>query len=256
MDSDDLDLEWYASSSGAPIPSLQTPMSAIEPDEFSDEQARVILARAIEIDARGPLTTLDQLRHIAAEIGVSPASLEAALQEQRAGLRAPHHGPALPAARKIAALGVPLGLLAGGLITSGSMLAVMSIMGVGLVASGLLAIYESARASLRSFHLRNTVLWGGALVGSVASAMLLGEGGDRTALLVAGAWCVRSWIASGVLGSATILAVQRSRRRDDDVDAPTEPTSAETTRPGVLQRLLRAVEGWLRSRIATHAPAA
>jgi hypothetical protein len=231
-------------------------MSDIEPDRLDDEQARIILARAIEIDARGPFTTLDQLRHIAAEIGVSPASLETALQEQRAALRAPHHGPDVPAARKIAALGVPLGLLAGSLIASGSMLAVMSIMGVGLVASGLLAIYESPRASLRSFHLKNTVLWGGALVGSVASAMLLTDGADRTALLVAGAWCVRTWIASGVLGSATILAVQRSRRRDDDADAPREPMSSETARPGVLQRLLGAVEGWLRSRVATHAPAA
>lgn len=231
-------------------------MGDIEPDHLNDEQARSVLARAIEIDARGPFTTLDQLRHIAAEIGVSPAALETALQEQGSGRRAPHPVAASPAARKIAAMGVPLGLVAGSLIASGPMLAVVSIMGVGLVVSGLLAIYESARASLRSFHLKNTLLWGGALVGSVASAMLLSSGSERTSLLVAAAWCVRTWIASGVLGSATILAVQRSRRQDDDADAPREPMSAETGRPGILQRLLGAFEGWLRSRVATHAPAA
>jgi len=231
-------------------------MSDNDPDLFSDEQARTILARAIEIDARGPFSTIDQLRHIAAEIGVSPAALETALQEHRSPPSAPRHVSSLPAARKIAALGVPLGLLAGSLIASGPMLAVMSIMGVGLVVSGLLAIYESGRASLRSYHLKNTLLWGGALVGSVASAMLFSPGAERTALLVAGAWCVRSWISSGVLGSATILAVQRARRNDDDADAPREPMNAETGRRGVLQRLLRTVEGWLRSRVAAHVPVA
>jgi hypothetical protein len=231
-------------------------MSDTNPEQFSDEQARGILARAIEIDAHGPLTTIDQLRQIAEEIGVSPTALETALQEQRSGPRVPRHVSALPAARKIAALGVPLGLLAGSLIASGPMLAVMSVMGVGLVVSGLLAIYESGRASLRSFHLKNTILWGGALVGSVASAMLLSQGSERTALLVAGAWCVRSWISSGVLGSATILAVQRSRRREDDsTGAPTAPTGAKPARPGFLHRLLGAVEGWLRSSVATRATA-
>lgn len=45
------------------------------PDRFTDEHARAILARAIEIDARTPMTTTEDLRAIAAEIGVSPAAL-------------------------------------------------------------------------------------------------------------------------------------------------------------------------------------
>ncbi len=52
---------------------------------FSDEQAKAILARAIEIDSRAPMTTSDELRAIATEIGVSQASLEAALREQAPG---------------------------------------------------------------------------------------------------------------------------------------------------------------------------
>ena len=231
-------------------------MSDESTERFSDEQARSILARAIELDAHAPLATVDQLRQIAAEIGVSPTALDKALQEERAGLRDPHHASPSPAARRIAALGVPLGLVGGSLIASGSTLAVMSIMGVGLVLSGLLAIHESTRASLRSFHLKNALLWGGALVGSVASAMLLSPGSERTSLLVAAAWCVRTWISTGVLGSATIIAVQRSRRRsEDDPGSPDAMLEGEARPRGVLPRLLGTIRNWLRFR-AIHAPAA
>ena len=227
-------------------------MSDETTEQFSDEQAHNILARAIELDAHAPPTTVDRLRLIATEIGVSPAALDKALREQRAGVRDPHRGSALSAARRIAALGVPLGLVGGSLIASGSTLAVTGIMGVGLVMSGLLAIYESSRASLRSYHLKNAFLWGGALVGSVASAMVLSQGAERTSLLVSVAWCVRTWISTGVLGSATMIAVQRSRRPEkDDTDSP------DTARPrGFVPRLLETLKEWLRSPRVMHSPTA
>jgi hypothetical protein len=237
--------------------SPQTRMSDEITERFGDEQARSILARAIELDAHGPLTTVDQLRHIAAELGVSPAALDRALHEQRTGRRDPPHASHLPAARRIAALGVPLGLVGGSVIASGSTLAVVSIMGVGLVLSGCLAIYESKGASLRSFHLKNAILWGGALVGSAASAMLLSQGTERASLLVAAAWCVRTWISSGILGSATIVAVRRSRRHEgDDNHSQETPATAESRRPGVLPRLLDTIKKWLHSRVGIQAPAA
>ena len=83
---------------------------------FNDEQARTVLARAIEIDARAPLTTIDDLRAIAAEIGVSQASLDAALREQTTALEQRRVTGGQRAATIIAASGVPLGLAAGSLL--------------------------------------------------------------------------------------------------------------------------------------------
>jgi hypothetical protein len=232
-------------------------MSDKTPEHLPEEVARAVLARAIEIDTRAPLTSVDQLREIAAEIGVSPLAVQTALREQLGPVAPPQEGVATRGGRRIAGLGVPLGLVAGALIASGPMFTVVSIMGVGLVLSGLLAICESTRASLRSFHLKNTILWGGALVGSVASALLFSQGAERAPLLVAGAWCVRTWISSGVLGSATILAVQRSRRRNDpDAEPPAKLIAGEPSRTGRLNRLWGVLDRWLNAPAAIDAPAA
>jgi hypothetical protein len=61
-------------------------MSDESDKRFSDDEARAILARAIEIESRAPLTTIDDLRAVAADVGVSAASLEAALREQTTAL--------------------------------------------------------------------------------------------------------------------------------------------------------------------------
>ena len=45
---------------------------------FHEEQVRAVLARAIELDAQAPLTTVDELRAIAVELGVSHSALERA----------------------------------------------------------------------------------------------------------------------------------------------------------------------------------
>ena len=185
------------------------------PDDFSDEHARAILARAIELDARGPLTTTAQLRAIASELSVSPRALDAALAEHAtigaASPSAPAHA-ARALARRIASLGIPVGLVAGGLVTSGSGMGLMGLEAVARVVSGALAMTESAAGSLGSFQRKNGVLWGSALVATVASATLLGPGAERTPLLIAAGWCVRSFVVSAVLGSATMLAAQRARR--------------------------------------------
>jgi hypothetical protein len=232
-------------------------MSDEVPEQLTEEAARAVLARAIEIDARAPLTSVDQLRSIAEEIGVSPLALQAALREHRSLSNVPRHVADSTRGRRIAGLGVPLGLVGGALIASGPMVAVVGIMGAGLVLAGLLALRESTRASLRSFHLKNAMLWGGALVGSIASAMLFSQGADRAPLLVAAAWCVRTWIASGVLGSATILAVQQSGRREDaDAEPPAMLTTGEPRPTGRLKRLLGILDRWLSATGGIHAPAA
>lgn len=233
-------------------------MSDENSESFSDEQARAILARAIELDARAPLTTTDQLRLIASEISISPTSLEAALKEQTNTLHGPNADVSNHAARRIAALGIPIGLTAGWLVASGFGIGMLGLQGVALVVSGSLAVYESTTASLRSFHLRNFALWGSAFVGSVASAAILSQGFEWSPTLVAAGWCVRNLIVSGILGSATMIAVRRSRRSErggPDAPAPEANDLSTRNRVGILQRILDGIGRSVRFPDKLRAPA-
>src|SRR5687767_6704802 len=133
-------------------------MDADIPQRFSDEQAKAIIARAIELDARAPMTTVNDLRAIAAEIGVSPASLQAALHEQGT---TPQTARAVATRRAatVIGMGVPIGLAAGWLLNSGHPLASLGVLGLGLAASSGLLVVQDASATLRSFHLKNAALW-------------------------------------------------------------------------------------------------
>lgn len=199
-------------------------MDANVPHRFSDEQAKAILARAIEIDAGAPMTTMDDLRAIAAEIGVSPASLQVAVQEQTTTMAVRRIVAARRAVTAVAGLGIPMGLAAGWLLSSGTGLAMLGLSGVWLVASGGLVVLEGPTATLRSFHLKNAALWAGITVGSLVSIALSdGEIALMSAWMTA-AWCVRGWITSGILGSAAVVAVRRARgpeSRDRDSDVAT-----------------------------------
>ena len=203
-------------------------MNELTPSTFTDDEMRTILARAIELD-RHHVLTLDQLRAIAAEIGVSETALTRAIQEEATHRpRADWASRGAVVARRLVTLGVPTGAIAGALMASGPAIAVVGVMGIVLVVSGALALYESESGTLRSFHLKNLALWGGALAGSIASATLLSGAGDRAPLLLAGAWCVRGAITSGILGSATMLAAHRARRAAhvDSNPSSTAPTAA------------------------------
>jgi hypothetical protein len=211
---------------------------------FSDEQAKAILARAIEIDSRAPMTTSDELRAIATEIGVSQASLEAALREQSPAVETRRMIASRRAATAVAAGGIPLGLAAGAALVSGidmAILAAAGVTGVGFVASGALVVLQGSAGTLRSFHLRNLALWGGVAAGSLVSVVLLGDGGAPLAVLIA-AGSVRRWFVSSILGSAAVVAVRRARRpespdTDQGVTADSEPTGAGRW-PRAAKRLL------------------
>jgi len=227
-------------------------MSDHTPARFSDEQASAILARAIEIDARAPLTTTEDLRVIAAELGVSAAALEAALHEQTTSVKARRAASLQRTATRIANLGMPLGVLAGWLFSSGAALPTLGLTAVGLVVSGL-AVYQSVSGSLRAFHIKNLVLWGGACAGSLVSLAVMGSG--RMPLMIMVGWCLRGWIASSILGSAAVIAVQRARQSDHGDPAAGAPDAAGS--PGdsrwtrLLKRVLGAIMGPLRHG-ATH----
>jgi hypothetical protein len=217
---------------------------------FSDEQARTILARAIEIDSRAPMTTTDDLRAIAAEIGLSQASLDAALREQTTALDARRMIGGQRAATALVASGVPMGLAAGFLLMSGGTgLAALSLMAVGLVASGGLVVLQGATGTLRSFHLKNLALWTGVAAGSLAAMVLSGGEITRLPALITAGWCLRSWVASSIVGSAAVVAVRRARPEGPGPDRNVTETS-ERTGDGrwarVAKRALRRITGSLR----------
>jgi hypothetical protein len=231
-------------------PFTRIDMNGRLPTHFSDEQARAILARAIEIDSRAPTTTTDDLRAIAADIGVSPAALEAALREQTIAIDARGIVASRRAATTVAAAGVPLGLVAGWLLGSGADLATLALTGiglkgVGLIASGGLVVLQGATGTLRSFHLRNSALWAGIAAGSLASIALLGGGLTTVPALMTAGWCLRSWITSGVLGSAAVLAIRRARRLDGPGPEREIVETAPLTRRGRWARVAKQVVEWI-----------
>ncbi|MGH7638955.1 MAG: hypothetical protein ACREOK_15000, partial [Gemmatimonadaceae bacterium] len=130
------------------------------PERFSDDDMKAILARAIEIDARDPQITTEDLREIATEVGVSPSSLEAALRERASTVRLQRAASSPLRIVTISALGVPLGVAAGWVLSTGSGLGVLGLMCAGLLATGALVLFQGSTASLRTFHIKNLAFWG------------------------------------------------------------------------------------------------
>ena len=181
------------------------------PDQFNDEQARAILGRAIEIDAQGGITTVEALRAIATEIGVSPEALEAAVYEHQTSTEHRQRAAAQRNTTRVAALGIPVGVTTGLLLGSGAALPALAVMAAGLFASGGLVVGQAPANSLRSFLLKNFLLWGGVYAGSVAATAIIGSGSGLEPTLIAAGWCLRSWVASSILGSAGVIASRRAR---------------------------------------------
>jgi hypothetical protein len=220
-----------------------------EHEQFSEDEAKTILARAIELDARAPVTTREDIREIATELGVSPAAVDAALREHIAAVAPPSALRARRTATMIAALGLPIGAASGVILTTmpliTSVLVLRGIMGVGLVASGALLVAHSSTATLRSFNARNTVLWSGMITGSLAAIAVLGASGTIDLpwfYTIAGS--IQNWLASTVLGSAAVLAIRRSRRgsgRETGQSIPDDPAAA---RGGRVLRFAKRVIRW------------
>ena len=221
-------------------------MSSNLPERFSDDEVKAILARAIEIDVRDPHITADELREIAMEVGVSPSSIDAALRERVGAVPMEVPTPSRLRIVTISALGVPLGLAAGWVLSTGHSLGVLGLMGAGLLATGALVLFQSSTASLRTFHLKNLAFWGGVAAGGMLSSALADIGiGIGAPGLMAVVWGVRSWIASSILGSAAVIAVRRAlRSRGSDSGAGTSsgsPVMVESR----WRRLVRRVRTWI-----------
>jgi hypothetical protein len=80
---------------------------------YSDSEMRAIMGRALQIDSgRSERFTPEQLRSIAAELGISTQALEVAMYEADSGARGLNvHAPA-PAPRRWAGLAIAAGVLA------------------------------------------------------------------------------------------------------------------------------------------------
>lgn len=230
-------------------------MRESERERFDDDEARGILARAIELDARTPVTTRADILEIANELGVSTAAVDAALREHAAATVPTTGAPrAHRTATTIAALGVPIGFAAGAALATlpalTSVLVLRGIMGVGLVASGALLVAQGSNATLRSFNARNLVLWSGVIAGSLAGMAVLGVGGAVPMpwlYTVAGA--IQNWLAATVLGSAAVLAIRRSRR-GSGLDNGDSPATGAASGAGRMLRFARRALRWLDERRA------
>jgi D-alanyl-D-alanine carboxypeptidase len=214
---------------------------------FSDEQAKAILARAIEIDARAPTTSPEELRALATEIGISPASLDAAIREHSTAVATRRDRAGQITATKLAAMGVPLGIATGALLVSASGPTAVGTVGLGLVSllasAGLIALQGSSR-TLRSFHAKNLALWSGIAAGSLAVVVLAEGDVARLSAVMAISWSIRSWIASSVLGSAAVIAVRRARNPEGSDPGATPPENSANV-GGRLARMAKRVIAWI-----------
>jgi hypothetical protein len=202
-------------------------MSNQSEDRFNEAQLKAVIARAIQLDARGLTTSADEVRSIASEIGISQEAVDAALREHARNLEPKI---SLATARRtdaVVAAGIPLGVGAGVLLGAASPFTALSAMGLvaaGLVASGALVV------------IRNFMLWSGLTVGGAVTVGLLGTGPLAIPGIIVG-WGLRSWIASSILGSAAVIAVRRATKTTGT--GGDSPTPAEQV--SVRRRMLRAI---------------
>jgi hypothetical protein len=214
-------------------------------DSLSEEQLRVVIARAIELDAQRITTSTDELRVIATEIGISPESVDAALREYARNVEPTVRKGSTRAASAVVAAGVPLGIAAGMLLGTASPfapLAALGLVAIGLVASGALVVVQGTNATLRSFQLRNFLLWGAMTIGGAVTVGLFGSGPIAIPGIIVG-WGLRSWIASSILGSAAVIAVRRAVTPPPTGDDSTAPaTSSVRTR---LHHATKRITDWL-----------
>jgi hypothetical protein len=173
---------------------------------FTDTEAREILQRAIELDDRQePVLRLDQVRAIAAELGVSHAAFEQALSERRheamdsspsapdeAGFATPGRGVTIG----IALVGFALGAGSAALrdVVSHThyeaLIAYCAAIGLSL---WLVVAHRDGTQPVR-LQLRLGALWTGLIAGT---SLVFGRVWDDVVISCGGAW-----ILSGMVGAA------------------------------------------------------
>jgi len=230
-------------------------------DVLPEHIARSVLARATELDARAPVISTDELRAIAAELNVSPTSLDTALQEHHEATQ--RESARQRGAFRVAALGLPIGAVAGSLLSTASDFTAPSIWFLatagGLLSSTALIVLQSRRPSIPSYVLQNTILWGGVAVGALSAIAAIGTGSASlvqwgVSLLDYG---LKHWLTSTILGAAAVTAILRAdsarRPRLEVPSLPSHPTTATRLGDGT-RRALEWIKTTLRFRTRHDEP--
>jgi hypothetical protein len=217
---------------------------------FNDEQARAIIARAIELDHRAPTMSVEALRAVAADVGISPASLERAMREQAAVAVARRDDRRERMSRLVLAAGGVIGAAAaammGDMTSTTGFLAGSALLGLGIVASASLVVLQGPRRSVRSFLLRNLALWGSITAGALLAFSILGPGLDSMPALVVIMNAIKTFVATGILGTAGVLAARTAHAvaRADGGETPPGGGAQRTIGGRVLavvRRMVRAI---------------
>jgi hypothetical protein len=207
--------------------------------------ARTILARATQLDAQSPGIAIDELRAIAAELNVSEASLNVALEEYHAA----HPEPvSRRSSLAVAALGLPVGVIGGSLLLAATPFTAPSVLlmttAAGLLSSTGLIVLQSKRPSLNSYVAHNSLLWGGIAAGMMSCVVIFGDvagGGVLWAL----SYGLKHWLPSTILGAAGVTAVVRhNESRRIPPDTPLLASGSPAGSPA-LTRVERLID-WLK----------
>ena len=192
------------------------------PTGVSASQVSLILERAAEIDARGDVLTVEELRNIAAEAGIDAAATEMAIQEIMADREAAPV-PAVPAAKEGTNLPAknpkspaPEWVVAGGAVgmAFGFLSALPFAVAIpALGATGLYVLFRAVKSmktgSQLSFQLQNFAVWLGTALASTAIEAL----DPRTSFMAA----LICWVVTSVVGGLIVQFGPREESAEDDV---------------------------------------
>lgn len=194
------------------------------PATVSASQVSLILERAAEIDARGDVLAVDELRRIAAEAGIDAAATDMAIQEIMAdreaapvaAVREAEEGTNLPAKRPESPS--PEWIVGGGAVgmAFGFITALPNIVAVPALGATVLYLLVRAVKSMKtgselSFQLQNFVVWLGMALGATAIGAF-STGTNFTAAFIC-------WIVISVIGGMIVRFGPREEEETGD-DVP------------------------------------
>lgn len=192
------------------------------PATVSASQVSLILERAAEIDARGDVLAVEELRRIAAEAGIDAAATEMAIQEIMAdreaapvpAVREAEQGTNLPAKKRNAP--APEWVVAGGAVgmAFGFISALPQVVGIPALGATVLYLLFRAVKSMKtgselSFQLQNLAVWLGMALGATAI------GAFSTGTNFAAAFIC--WIVMSVVGGMIVRFGPREEEAGDGV---------------------------------------
>lgn len=192
------------------------------PATVSASQVSLILERAAEIDARGDVLAVEELRRIAAEAGIDAAATEMAIQEIMAD-RDAAPVPAVPEAGQGANLPArnpqvpsPEWIVGGGAVgmAFGFITALPNVVAVPALGATVLYLLVRAVKSMKtgselSFQLQNFAVWLGMALGATAIGAF-SAGTNFTAAFI-------GWIVISVIGGMIVRFGPREAETGDDV---------------------------------------